>query len=398
MTTLVDPKTLDADITDPVAPSPRRRGKRAWIVAGGILLMALAARALLRSAPSDAPRGAQTSRAVSVVTTKARAGDIPLYLRGLGSVTAFKTATVKSRVDGQLLSSAIREGQEVAEGDLLAQIDPRPFDVQVQQAEGQLAKDRAGLKDAQVNLDRFQSLYQEQIVPQQQLDSQRAQVEQFAGAIETDEAQVHTAQLQLSYSRITAPFAGRIGLRLVDPGNIVHASDATGLFVLTQVHPIAVVFSLPQDELSEVLDKLKAGTTLPVEAYDRDNSRRIAGGKLLTVDNQIDTTTGTYRLKAVFENADDALFPNQFVNIKLRLDTLRDLVLVPSAAIQRGSHGTFVYVVGADATAHVRPVQVAITQETDAGTREGLQAGDDVVVEGQDRLQDGSKVEKGGGK
>lgn len=398
MTTLADPKSLDSDVAVRAEPPPRRWRARAWIVGGGLVLLALTARTLLRSTPSDPRRGGEAPRAVSVVTTKARAGDVPVFLRGLGTVTAFKAATVKSRVDGQLLSAAIREGQEVAEGDLLAQIDPRPFEVQVQQAEGQLAKDRAALKDAQVNLDRFQSLYQEQIVPQQQLDTQRAQVDQFAGAIEADEAQVRNARLQLSYSRITAPFRGRIGLRLVDPGNIVHASDPNGLFVLNQVHPIAVVFSLPQDELAEVRDKLRAGASLEVEAYDRDNSRRIADGKLLTVDNQIDTTTGTYRLKAVFENADDALFPNQFVNVRLRLDTLQGLVLVPSAAVQRGSHGTFTYVVGADATAHVRPVKVAITQETDAGISEGLQAGDDVVVEGQDRLQEGSRVEKGGGK
>ena len=398
MTSLAGQETLESDAVARAEPPPRRHRAWPWLAAGGLLLVALIARGLIQPSASEGGRRSGTPRFVSVVTTKARAGDVPVYLRGLGTVTAFQTATVKSRVDGQLLATAVREGQDVAEGALLAQIDPRPFEVEVQQAEGQLAKDRAARKDAQVNLDRFQSLYQEQIVAQQQLDSQRAQVQQFDGAIEADEGQLHSARLQLSYSRITAPFAGRVGLRLIDPGNIVHANDANGLFVLTQVHPIAVVFSLPQDELADVLAKLKANEALEVEAYDRDNTKRLATGKLLTVDNQIDTTTGTYRLKAVFDNTDDALFPNQFVNVKLRLDTLRGLVLVPSAAIQRGSHGSFVYVVGADSTAHVRPVTVAITQDSDTGTSEGLKTGDDVVLEGQDRLQDGSKVEKDAGK
>jgi multidrug efflux system membrane fusion protein len=299
-------------------------------------------------------------------------------------------------VDGQLLEVGAREGQQVPEGEVLARIDPRSFEVQIEQAEGQLAKDQAALRDAQLNLDRMQSLYEQQIVPQQQVDSQRAQVNEAEGALRADHGQLDNARLQLSYSRITAPFAGRIGLRIVDAGNMVRASDPNGLFVLTQVHPIAVVFSLPQDDLGEVLTKLKAGEALEVEAYDRDNARKLATGKLLTTDNQIDTSTGTYRLKAVFDNQDDALFPNQFVNARLHLDTRRGLVLVPAAAIQRGSSGTFVYVVDAEGTAHVRPVSVAISEGTDAGASQGLQPGDQVVVDGQDKLQDGSKVQTGG--
>jgi multidrug efflux system membrane fusion protein len=328
-----------------------------------------------------------------VVTAAARTGDVPVYLRGLGTATAFNTATVKSRVDGQLVSVVVKEGQAVREGELLAQIDPRPFEVQLQQAQGQLARDRAGLKDAQVILDRDQSLLKDQILAQQDFDSQKARVDQLDGAIQSDLAQVKNAELQLSYARIVAPFAGRVGLRLVDVGNIVHANDPGGLFVLTQVHPIAVVFSLPQDDLRLVTAKLHAGAALAVLAYDRDNSKQIAEGKLLTIDNQIDPSTGTYKLKAVFDNADDSLFPNQFVNVRLHIDTRRALVIVPQAAVQRGSKGTYVYVVDKERAARVRPVTVALNEGGESGTSAGVKAGETVVVDGQDKLQEGSKVD-----
>jgi membrane fusion protein, multidrug efflux system len=377
--------------------SPARR--RAW---AGLLALALFVLGILgartlaaRRTAADANARAREARPVPVVTAAARTGDIPVYLRGLGTVTAFNTATVKSRVDGQLLSVPVKEGQTVREGETLAQIDPRPFEVQLQQAEGQLAKDKAALKDAQVILERDQALLDEQIIPQQQLDSQRAQVDESEGAIKADEAQVGNARLQLSYSRITAPFSGRVGLRQVDIGNIVHASDSGGLLVLTQVKPIAVVFSLPQDDLHLVVEKLKTTAALPVLAFDRDNSKQIAEGKLVSIDNQIDTTTGTYKLKAVFDNEDDALFPNQFVNVRLHIDTRKGLVLVPQAAVQRGSNGTFVYVVDKDATARVRPVTVALNEGGSSGTTGGLQDGETVVVDGQDKLQDGSKVDLG---
>ncbi len=375
---------------------PRRR-VWSWLVGLGLLLLALVgARSLAarRTAAEAAARGRE-ARPVPVVTAPARTGDIPVYLRGLGTVTAFNTATLKSRVDGQLLSVPVKEGQTVREGELLAQIDPRPFEVQLQQAEGQLAKDKAARKDAQVILERDQALLDEQIIPQQQLDSQRAQVDESEGAIKADEAQVGNARLQLSYSRITAPFSGRVGLRQVDIGNIVHASDPGGLLVLTQVKPIAVVFSLPQDNLHLVVDKLKTTAALPVLAFDRDNSKQIAEGKLLSIDNQIDPTTGTYKLKALFDNADDSLFPNQFVNVRLHIDTRKGLVLVPQAAVQRGSNGTFVYVVDKDATARVRPVTVALNEGGISGTTAGVQDGETVVVDGQDKLQDGSKVDLG---
>jgi len=372
----------------------RKRRAWPWIVGLGLLVAIVAVRGMSgRRAAADAGGRGRDARPVPVVTAAAKAGDVPVYLRGLGTATAFNTATVKSRVDGQLLSVPVKEGQAVSEGELLAQIDPRPFEVQLQQAQGQLARDRASLKDAQVILDRDQSLLKDQILAQQDFDSQKARVDQFEGAIQSDLAQVKNAELQLSYARITAPFAGRVGLRLVDVGNIVHANDPGGLFVLTQVHPIAVVFSLPQDDLRLVTAKIQSGVSLPVLAYDRDNSKQIAEGKLLTIDNQIDPATGTYKLKAVFDNKDDALFPNQFVNVRLHIDTRKGLVIVPQVAVQRGSKGTFVYVVDKDKAAHVRPVTVALNEGGESGTTEGVAAGETVVVDGQDKLQDGSKVD-----
>jgi multidrug efflux system membrane fusion protein len=378
------------------APSPKRKRRVwPWLVGLAVLGAFLVFRGLGHGASAESTAKGREVRPIPVVTATARIGDVPVYLRGLGTATPFNIATVKSRVDGQLVSVAAREGQLVREGDVLAQIDPRPFEVQVEQAEGQLARDRAALKDAQVILDRDLALFNEHIVAQQDLDSQRSKVGQFDGAIRSDEAQVHSARLQLSYSRITAPFAGRVGLRLVDPGNMVHASDAGGLLVLTQVHPIGVVFSLPQDDLGQVVEKLKSGPALDVEAYDRDNSHQIATGKLLTIDNQIDPSTGTYKLKAVFDNANDALFPNQFVNVRLRLDTRRGLVLVPTVALQRGSANSFVYVVGPDQVAHVRPIDFVLNEGGDTGLSGGLKPGENVVVDGMDKLQDGSKVDLG---
>jgi multidrug efflux system membrane fusion protein len=391
---------MSASVQEVDSPTqPRTSSRRAWPwIVGGLVLALVAVRVIgtrRATAETAGAKGREGARPVPVVTATAKTGDVPVYLRGLGTITAFNTATVKSRVDGQLLRVAVKEGQEVHEGEVLAQIDPRPFEVQLQQAEGQLARDQAALKDAEVNLDRDRELMEQQILPKQQLDSQKAQVDQLKGAIQSDQAQVSNARLQLSYAQVVAPFSGRVGLRQVDPGNIVHASDPSGLLVLTQVHPIAVVFSLPQDDLREVTAKIKAGTTLEVEAYDRDNATRIAVGKLSTIDNQIDPNTGTYKLKAVFDNKDDVLFPNQFVNVRLHLDTRRGLVLVPQVAVQRGQNGTFVYLVDKDQTARVRPVTVALNEGGASGTTDGLAAGDTVVVDGQDKLQDGSKVDLG---
>ena len=334
---------------------------------------------------------------VPVVVATAQRGDLPVYFNGLGTVTAFNTVTIRSRVDGQLVSVAFKEGQFVHEGDLLAQIDPRPFQVQLEQATGQLAKDQAQRKDAEVNFERYKLLFKEGVIPQQQLDTQAALVGQFDGAIASDQSQIDNAKLQLTYSRITAPISGRIGLRLVDAGNIVHASDTNGLLVITQLQPISVIFSLPQDQLPDVNAKLRSGVQLVVDAYDRDDTAKIASGKLQTIDNQIDPTTGTYKLKSIFGNADNALFPNQFVNVHLLVDVKHNLTIVPASAIQRGPQGTYVYAVAKDAaskdaTAKIYPVTVALTTGNSVGLSAGLNSGDVVVVDGQDKLQDGTKV------
>jgi membrane fusion protein, multidrug efflux system len=353
------------------------------------------------TAPGAAAKGKGGSGAggfvVPVVVSTAQRGDLPVYFNGLGTVTAFNTVTVRSRVDGQLVSVAFKEGQFVHQGDLLAQIDPRPFQVQLEQALGQLAKDQAQRRDAEVNLERFKLLFKEGVIPQQQLDTQAALVGQFDGSIESDRSQIDNAKLQLTYSRITAPISGRIGLRLVDAGNIVHATDANGLLVITQLQPVSVIFSLPQDQLPEVNAKLRSGVQLTVDAYDRDDTAKIASGKLMTIDNQIDLTTGTYKLKSMFANTDNALFPNQFVNVHLLVDTKHNLTIVPTAAIQRGPQGTYIYAVakdpaGKDSIAKIYPVTIAQTTGNSVGLSAGLNPGDAVVIDGQDKLQDGTKI------
>jgi membrane fusion protein, multidrug efflux system len=329
---------------------------------------------------------------VPVVVATATRGDLPVYYNGLGTVTAFNTVTVRSRVDGQIVKINFTEGQTVHQGDALVEIDPRPYQVQLEQAEGQLAKDQAQLRDVQVDYERYQLLFKEGVIPKQQVDTQQAQVGQYQGAIRADQGTIDSAKLQIVYSHVTAPITGRVGLRLVDMGNIVHASDTTGLLVITQLQPIAVIFSLPQDQLSQVLAKLH-GTQLPVEAYDRDDVTRIATGKLLTIDNQIDTTTGTYKLKSEFANEKNTLFPNQFVNIHLLVDTKRNVTIVPSTAIQRGPQGTYVYLAQQDNTVKIQPVTIALSSANSVGIGNGLQPGDSVVVDGQDKLQEGSKIE-----
>jgi multidrug efflux system membrane fusion protein len=319
-------------------------------------------------------------------------GDLPVYFNGLGTVTAFNTVTVRSRVDGQITKINFKEGQSVRQGEDLVDIDSRPFQVQLEQAEGQLAKDQAQLRDVQVNYERFQLLYKEGVIPKQQVDTQGSQVGMFEGSIKGDQGAIDSAKLQIVYSHVTAPISGRIGLRLVDVGNIVHATDANGLLVITQLQPIAVIFSLPQDQLPQVASKLQKGDQLVVEAYDRDDTSKIESGKLLTIDNQIDTSTGTYKLKAVFNNDRNILFPNQFVNVHLLADIKKNLVIVPSSAIQRGPQGTYVYVVQNGDTAKIQPVTIAQTTADSVGLSAGLNAGDLVVVDGQDKLQDGSKV------
>jgi multidrug efflux system membrane fusion protein len=322
-----------------------------------------------------------------------RVGPMDIVQAGLGTVTPRNTVVVRSRVDGPLQRVLFREGEMVKAGQLLAEIDPAPYEVALQQATGALARDEALLRNARVDLERFRTLLAQDSIARQQVDTQEALVRQYEGTLLANRAQVDNAKLQLSYTRITAPIGGRAGLRLVDAGNLIRAGDTTGLVTLAQIAPITVVFPIPEDSLPQVLAQLKAGARLRVEAWDRSNLNRLATGVLLTADNQIDTQTGTVRLKAQFANADGALFPNQFVNVRLKLDRLEDAILVPPAAIQRGREGTFVYALDEENRVRVVPVkpgpstpeQVAVEGELTAGTR--------VVIDGADRLRPGMRVE-----
>ena len=366
-----------------------------WILLLAICLVAIGAYVFFIKDQRRAAKENQNqlTRTVPVVAVETKKTVFNVYISGLGSVTPHNTVTVKSRVDGQLMEVLFREGQIVSSGDLLAKIDPRPFEAQLIQAEGQMARDQALLKNAQLDLQRFRSLLERGAIPKQQADTQEALVHQYEGAVKADQGQIDNVKLQLVYCRITAPISGRVGLRLVDPGNIIHANDPNGLVVITQLQPIAVIFPIPEDSLPEVLARLRAGEHLPVEAYDREMRQKLAVGSLLTADNQIDPTTGTVRLKATFPNEKNELFPNQFVNARLLVDVRREAIVVPASAIQRGPQGTFVYVVKADQTATLRPVDVNEIQGGDASIKTGLSPGELVVVDGQDRLREGTKVD-----
>ncbi len=327
-----------------------------------------------------------------VVAVKATTGNIGVYVTGLGAITPVYTVTVKSRVDGQLLSVHFKEGDYVRQGDPLIEIDPRPYEAIVVQTQGQLVRDQALLANARVDLTRYQTLLAQDAIPEQQLATQRALVTQYEGTVKNDQGLLDAAKLNVTYSHIAAPISGIVGLRLVDPGNIVHAADTTGMVVITQIQPISLIFTVGEDQLPPILQKLRAGQKLPVEAWDRDLKKKIASGWLDSVDNQIDPTTGTLKLRALFSNENRALFPNQFVNARLLQQEKRGVTLLPSAAIQRNTNQIYVYLVKPDSTVTVRTITVGTTEGDESEINSGLTAGDVVVMTGVDRLEEGGKV------
>jgi membrane fusion protein, multidrug efflux system len=346
----------------------------------------------LAAAAAAAARGAGVAPAVPVAVATASRADLPVRLSALGSVSAFNTVTVRPRVDGQLVRVTFREGQFVKQGDLLAQIDPRPFQVQLEQAQGQQARDQAQLANARVDLDRFQTLWSQDSIARQSVDSQQATVSQLEAGLKVDQAAIDSARLNLTYSKITAPISGRVGLRLVDVGNVVTASSTAGVVVITQLDPIAVVFTLPEDALRIVLPRLRSGAKLPVDAFDRSGATHLATGSVVSLDNEIDQSTGTVRLKAVFDNRDHSLFPSQFVNVQVLADTRPAQLVVPTPAVQEGPQGSFVYVVR-DKKAVLRTVITGMTEGERTSIAKGLDAGELVVTDGIDRLRNGAAVE-----
>ena len=376
-----------------------REHRRLWLAVILVLIIVAGVVAwnVLRT-PGNAPAGkgrggaGATAQALPVVAATARKGNIDVYIDALGTVTPRNTVVVHTRVDGPLMEVAFREGQNVKAGDLLAQLDPRPFEVQLTQANGTMAHDQALLKNAQIDLERYRTLLKEDSIASQQVDTQEALVRQYEGQVETDQGAIDNAKLQLVYARITSPITGRVGLRLVDPGNIVHAADTNGLVTITQEQPTTVVYPVAEDDVPRIVKRMQTGQAIVVDAFDRSGKTKLATGHLLTIDNQIDTTTGTVKLRAEFPNQDLALFPNQFVNVRMAVETRQDSTLVPSAAIQRGSPGTFVFLVKPDQTVAVTKVALGAVEGETTEVKNGLSPGDQVVVDGADKLREDAKV------
>lgn len=378
-----------------------------WLWIAGVAIVAVAAVYFWRSSatggqetqksaqqpPAGGRHGMRGGALAPVQAATATSESVPRYLTGLGTITAANTVTVRSRVDGQLLAIHFQEGQQVKAGDLLAEIDPSQFKVALAQAQGQLAKDQATLANARRDLARYQQLVKTNLVSRQEMDAQQALVNESAGTVKADEASVASAQLQLDWSRITAPIDGRVGLKQVDVGNQISSGDTTGIVVLTQTHPIDLVFTLPESDIATVVKAQKAGNALSVEAWDRTNKQKLSTGSLLSLDNQIDTTTGTIKLKARFNNEDDALFPNQFVNARMLVDTQQNAVVIPTAALQMGNEGSFVWVLNAESKVSKHLVTTGIQDSQKVVITAGLSAGDRVVTDGIDRLTEGAKVE-----
>lgn len=385
-------------ISQETAPSRIQAPSRVrhWI-AGFVLLAAGAAAVwywgLGEPAQPDRARFFPRGQAVPVRVVPARTEAIEVQIRALGTVTPLNTVTVRSRLDGELMRVLFTEGQRVKEGQLLAEIDPRPYQVQLAQAQGQLEENQARLQNAEGDLATYERLVAEGLITKQQITTQEALVRQYRGALAANQAQVNDARLQLSYTRVMAPITGRLGLRQVDAGNLVRSGDANGLVVITQMHPISVLFTVPETELPVVLESMREGKPLRVEAWDRAETSKLAEGTLQTVDNQIDTTTGTVKLRARFDNQDERLFPNQFVNIRLRVETVAGATVIPSAAVQRASFGTFVYVVQPDSTVTIREITLGPAESGRVAIASGLAPEEQVVLEGVDELTEGAKIE-----
>ncbi|KWV54208.1 multidrug transporter [Bradyrhizobium macuxiense] len=389
---------MDQQIKDPTihpsidAPKQTSRGR---VVLTTLIVLAFLAGIVWwtrhQSAPQQAGRG-RNSAPMSIVPETVAKGDIGVSLNALGTVTSLATVTIRSQISGYLMKIDFKEGDEVKRGDLIAEIDSRPYEATLAQAKGQLARDEAQLKGAQVDLTRYQGLAAQNAVPHQTLDTQVALVAQYQGTVEADRASVKSAEVNLAYCHIVSPINGRVGLRQVDLGNYVTPGDTNGLVVITQLEPISVLFTLPEDNLQAVAKRLREGAVLPTAAYDRSGINKLAEGSLQTFDSQIDPTTGTIKLRAKFENDKRTLYPNQFVNIRLLLDTHKDVTTMSTAGIQRGVPGTFVYLVNADSTVSVKPVKLGVTDGDRVEVISGLSPGDRVVIDGADKLREGAKV------